>query len=127
MVDIESSFIDPSGELVLGEYTVGKEGLDYLTSPGITREEAIRALTDMGAAAVLVEGKNFSKMYKFIGMTETPPIKLNNGLTIPSPGKPITNGIYAAEALNSPHHWRRMSTKRAMGRAGLTAQTVRER
>lgn len=123
MPELRGSFLQAS-ELVLGEYTLTEPEASYVK--GADRAEAARALSDMGAAAVLVDGKNFTAMDKFVCSYETLPIKIADDETLLYPGKFITMGIELAER-SQKFGLRGIRARRAMRRAGLTAHTVRQK
>jgi hypothetical protein len=113
-----SSFFE-EGELILGEYTLSSVEEDYLR--GVDRQEAVRALADMGAAAVLVDNQIFSAYDKVIGKCETLPLELKDGEIVKSPGSGITWGINAAQVLQAGKRKHRREVRKVMELQGLTA------
>jgi len=122
MAEMRSSFLDDQGELILGEYTLSNAELEYLK--GVDREEAGRALADMGAAAVLIDGRTFSDRDRVIGSCESLPLELNNGDSIKSPGQYITWGIEAAQVIQQASHRKARRTIKVMEYVGITAHSA---
>ena len=123
MPELRGSFLDSQCDLILGEFTFSDSELGYLRS--VDEGEAIRTLADMGAASVLIEGKQFTEMEKLIGRSETLPLKLDNGEIIRSPGSCVVWGIEAAQQLRQSSKWKARQIRKVMAKVGLTAQTVR--
>ena len=120
MAELRGPFLD-EGELVLGEYAFSEGELNYLRDT--PKEEACRALVDMGAAAVFIDNLSFSDMELTIGSFETIPLELTDGDVIKYPGRYVSWGIRAAQQSQKLGWLGRRKALKVMTEMGLTAHT----